>query len=81
MNPSFWRDRSVFVTGHTGFKGGWISLWLTHIGAKVKGYSLAPPNTPNFYAETGLANHIESSTISDIRDSEGMRIRLRKPKR
>ena len=41
MNLEFWKNRSVFVTGHTGFKGGWISLWLSKLGAKVHGYSLA----------------------------------------
>jgi len=68
MNLSFWRDRSVFVTGHTGFKGGWISLWLSDLGAKVHGYSLSPPTTPNFFSETQLENRIQSSTIADIRD-------------
>lgn len=68
MNKSFWRDRSVFVTGHTGFKGGWISLWLSNLGAKVHGYSLFPPTTPNFFSETHLENRLQSSTIGDIRD-------------
>jgi len=68
MNPSFWRDRSVFVTGHTGFKGGWISLWLSKLGAKVHGYSLIPPTAPNFFSETQLENRMQSSTIADIRD-------------
>lgn len=68
MDKSFWRDRSVFVTGHTGFKGGWISLWLSNLGAKVHGYSLIPPTTPNFFSETHLENRLQSSTIGDIRD-------------
>ena len=68
MNPNFWRDRSVFVTGHTGFKGGWISLWLSKLGAKVHGYSLIPPTAPNFFSETQLGNRMQSSTIADIRD-------------
>ena len=68
MDQSFWRDRSVFVTGHTGFKGGWISLWLSKLDAKVHGYSLAPPTTPNFFSETHLEHRLESSTIGDIRD-------------
>ena len=68
MNPSFWIGRSVFVTGHTGFKGGWISLWLSNLGAKVHGYSLIPPTTPNFFSETQLESRMQSSTIADIRD-------------
>ena len=68
MDQNFWRHRSVFVTGHTGFKGGWISLWLSNLGAKVHGYSLAPPTTPNFFSETQLENRLQRSTIGDIRD-------------
>ena len=68
MSPDFWRNRSVFLTGHTGFKGGWIALWLSHLGAKVHGYSLASPSTPNFFMETRLQEHLNSSTIADIRD-------------
>ena len=40
MNLEFWKDKKVFITGHTGFKGGWLSLWLSRLGAKVTGYSL-----------------------------------------
>ena len=68
MDQSFWCDRSVFVTGHTGFKGGWISLWLSRLGAEVHGYSLAPPTTPSFFSETQLQKRLQSSTIGDIRD-------------
>ncbi len=42
VTPAFWRGRRVFVTGHTGFKGGWLSLWLQHLGAEVFGYALPP---------------------------------------
>jgi CDP-glucose 4,6-dehydratase len=68
MSQHFWRGRSVFLTGHTGFKGGWIALWLAQLGAKVHGYSLTPPTTPNFYSETKLQERIQSSDIADIRD-------------
>ena len=68
MNPDFWRNRSVFLTGHTGFKGGWIALWLSQLGAKVHGYSLAPPTTPNFFTATQLEDRLQSSTIADIKD-------------
>ena len=57
MNLEFWKNRSVFVTGHTGFKGGWISLWLSKLGAKVHGYSLAPPTILNFFeVSIGISN-------------------------
>ena len=68
IDPNFWRERSVFITGHSGFKGGWASLWLSEMGAKVHGYSLSPPTTPNFYDEIKLVNHIESTVNADIRD-------------
>ena len=67
MNSDFWTNRSVFLTGHTGFKGGWIGMWLSHMGAKVHGYSLEPPTTPNFFSETKLKKYLENSTINDIR--------------
>lgn len=69
-NPdlNFWRDRSVFLTGHTGFKGGWIALWLAQLGAKVHGFSLPPPTTPSFFEETQLQGRLASSKIGNIRD-------------
>ena len=66
INPSFWKDRSVFLTGHTGFKGGWIAMWLTKMGAKIHGYSLSPPTTQNFFSATKLEERLSSSTINDI---------------
>ena len=68
MNPSFWKGKTVFLTGHTGFKGGWIAHWLYELGASVHGYSLEPPTQPNFYAETQLQKRLVQSTIGDIRD-------------
>jgi len=67
MNPSFWLNRKVLVTGHTGFKGGWLSLWLQQLGAKVTGYSLPPPTSPSLFevAEVGLRM---DSRIGDVRD-------------
>jgi CDP-glucose 4,6-dehydratase len=64
---SFWRARRVFLTGHTGFKGAWLSLWLNTLGAKVTGYSLAAETDPNLYSEIGLMNSMDS-IIGDIRD-------------
>jgi CDP-glucose 4,6-dehydratase len=68
IDKDFWENKSVFITGHTGFKGGWLSLWLSQYGAKVHGYSLAPSITPNFYNETNLNRYLTSSTYGDIRD-------------
>lgn len=73
VNPSFWRDKRVFLTGHTGFKGGWLSLWLQSMGAEVHGYALSPPTEPNFFTVTGVANGMARSEISDIRDQEKLR--------
>ena len=68
LTAEFWEDRSVFLTGHTGFKGGWMALWLSRLGARVHGYSLAAPTTPNFFAETNLKERVQSSTVGDVRD-------------
>ena len=68
MNASFWRGKSVFLTGHTGFKGGWLCHWLSHMGARVHGYSLEPPTAPNFFTVTKLEERLETSTVGDILD-------------
>jgi CDP-glucose 4,6-dehydratase len=66
---AFWRNRRVFVTGHTGFMGGWLASLLLARGALVHGYALAPPGGPSFFAATGLGERLASSTIADIRDA------------
>ena len=68
MNPGFWKNRSVFLTGHTGFKGGWTALLLSQMGAKVYGYSLEPPTKPSFFTETKLETCLSKSTIANILD-------------
>lgn len=70
MSTSFWKNRNVFLTGHTGFKGGWTALWLSHLGAKVTGFSLDPPTSPNFFNEINLSGFLSDSIIGDIRDFE-----------
>ena len=70
VNPSFWNCKRVFLTGHTGFKGGWLSLWLASMGAKVTGYALAPNTTPNYFEVAGVQGDLEQSHIADIRDLE-----------
>jgi len=71
MNQAFWKGKAVFLTGHTGFKGGWIAHWLDELGAQVHGFALHPPTEPNFFTETRLQQRMVSSTIGgDIRDLE-----------
>jgi CDP-glucose 4,6-dehydratase len=69
MNREFWRGKRVFITGHTGFKGGWLAFWLAGMGSEVHGYALAPPTEPNFSTVTNLQARLASSTIADIRDA------------
>lgn len=70
MTPGFWHGKRVFLTGHTGFKGGWLSLWLQSMGAEVHGYALAPPTEPNFFSVADVEKAVTSSIIADICDYE-----------
>jgi len=79
MNPAFWHGKTVFVTGHTGFKGGWLSLWLHRLGARVTGYALEPPTQPNLFEVAGLARSIDSIT-GDVRDLRALRQSLLRAK-
>ncbi|MBN4094681.1 CDP-glucose 4,6-dehydratase [Methylobacterium sp. OT2] len=66
-DPVFWAGRRVLVTGHTGFKGAWLSLWLTRLGARVIGFALAPETDPSLCALAELPARIDSR-IGDVRD-------------
>lgn len=68
VDPLFWQGKKVFLTGHTGFKGSWLSLWLASMGAKVTGYSLAANTSPSLFNVLGIDSLIEKSYIADIRD-------------
>ncbi|MHC4644437.1 MAG: CDP-glucose 4,6-dehydratase [Planctomycetota bacterium] len=71
MNRAFWKDKKVLVTGHTGFKGSWLSLWLQKMGADVLGYALRPPTQPSLFEVAHVADGM-TSIIKDIRDIEGL---------
>jgi len=72
---SFWQDRRIFLTGHTGFKGSWLSLWLQQMGAKVAGYALAPHTTPNLFTAANVAGRM-TSTIGDLGDVTALKTAL-----
>lgn len=72
MNPEFWRAKKVFITGHTGFKGSWLSLWLQTLGADVAGYSLAPPTQPNLFDLAAVKRGMQSIP-GDTLDLEHLR--------
>jgi CDP-glucose 4,6-dehydratase len=67
MNPEFWNGKKVFLTGHTGFKGSWLSLWLQSLGAELTGYALSPPTLPSLFTEANVSNDMQS-IIGDVRD-------------
>jgi CDP-glucose 4,6-dehydratase len=77
MNSGIWANRSVFMTGHTGFKGGWLSLWLHQLGAKVHGYALDPPTHPSLFGVARIASVLSADTRTDLADIEALRSALK----
>ena len=67
MNKNFWRNKKVLITGHTGFKGSWLSIWLKHLGAEIVGVSIDPPSKPSLYSLSKIGDDIKSLHV-DIRD-------------
>ncbi len=75
IDQEFWRGKRVFLTGHTGFKGSWLALWLSSLGAQVKGYALNPPTSPSLFNELKVDRVIDSQ-IGDIRDQETLHVSM-----
>jgi len=74
---TFWKDKQVLITGHTGFKGSWLCLVLHSMGARVHGYALEPPTNPSLFEEAKI-HELVSSTISDVRDYKSLLATLKK---
>lgn len=72
INRNFWEERRVFITGHTGFKGSWLCLWLHKLGAKITGYALDPPTEPSLFELCNVSELI-TSIIADIRKRDELR--------
>ena len=67
-----WSGRKVFITGHTGFKGSWLCLWLNKLGCQVYGYSLSPPTEPNLFSEANVAKVLAEDTRDDLRNERAL---------
>jgi CDP-glucose 4,6-dehydratase len=79
MTARWWSGKRVFITGHTGFKGGWCSLWLCRLGADVTGYALAPDSQPNLFEHARVADGM-TSIFGDVLDVERMTSSVAKSK-
>jgi CDP-glucose 4,6-dehydratase len=77
IDPDFWAGRRVLLTGHTGFKGAWLSLWLQAVGARVSGLAPGPPTRPSLYELARVAAGMEAERAVDVRDAEGVLQALR----
>ena len=71
IDTQFWHGKRVFITGHTGFKGSWLSLWLVHLGSSIKGYALEPVTSPSLFEVAQVKNLVDSQ-IGDIRDQDSL---------
>ena len=72
INKAFWKNKKVFLTGHTGFKGSWLSIWLSQMGAKVTGYSLPPPTNPSLFELANVEQCLEKHILGDVRDASDL---------
>ena len=80
IEKKFWKNKKVFITGHTGFKGSWLSLMLDSLGAQVTGFSLAPDTKPNLFNLAKIEKIIKKSIIADVRDYKKLKSELDKSK-
>ena len=80
IEKNFWKNKKVFITGHTGFKGSWLSLFLNYLGADVTGYSLEPNTKPSLFDLAKIKNVIKKSIIADVRDYKKLKSELDKSK-
>lgn len=71
IDNNFWKNKKVFITGHTGFKGSWLCLWLHYFGAEITGYALKPPTNPSLF-ELCKVDKLVTSIIADVRDGESL---------
>jgi CDP-glucose 4,6-dehydratase len=71
-DPAFWRGRRVLLTGHTGFKGAWLALWLSELGAQVHGLSAPPPSTPSLYEDARVREVLAGERIADLREAPAL---------
>lgn len=71
-NEKVWRGRSVLITGHTGFKGGWLALWLQRLGAEIHGYALDPSTAPNLFEAANIGGILASDTRADLSDLDAL---------
>lgn len=72
---NFWKNKKVLITGHTGFKGSWLSLWLLNLGAKIQGISLAPNTSPSLFQQLNLKDYFDHQ-ITDIRDYDTLKNKI-----
>ncbi len=80
ISHKFWKDKRVFLTGHTGFKGGWLALWLQKMGPSVYGYALYPQTEPSLFRVANVASGMSSSVIADIRDANALQNAIKNAK-
>lgn len=76
MNTGFWQNKKVFITGHTGFKGSWLALWLDNMGAEVHGYALEAPTTPSLFDAADIDSILASNTVADIRNLDTLKVAM-----
>lgn len=76
IQSHFWKDKKVFLTGHTGFKGGWLALWLSEMGAKVYGFSLVPDAEPSMFTVCDVESAVSLSQFGDIRNRDQVKLAM-----